>query len=334
MSPNLAWEHCSTDELMASAHEIILKYRQQLDTAEAGRYGLFNLVVGMLDCAPTPEGSRYVAISLHTADAKSDGGCSVVEAAKAWLYHLLLPMFYMISRNVSGTILSRQQAKIHKKQLAKREHFYCAITGKFDMDRIKFLQYRGRANETPRTRFGNATMKVARILPLALIDFKDGGQNLDGPTLHNAARTWEMLHAWTRIDPKDLQAARMTSPSNAIYMSQDEHWRFNTWQFYLNKRPGSPPHAYEATSLRGCFTINVLSPTVVFSGIDLPNPEYIAIHAAFAQVLNNSGVVAYVEKLHWKKEKVEENEKADIGQVLAAHLAALPEAILAPYFDC
>ncbi|KAJ6516772.1 hypothetical protein C8R47DRAFT_1268380 [Mycena vitilis] len=198
----------------------------------------------------------------------------------------------MTSRKVSGSIISQQEDKILKKQLAVRENYYCAITGKFSMDRIKFLQRSGRANEVPHPRSGYAKMKVVRILPLALIDFKDGGQNLETMPASNAAimRRNDLL----------------------LEHSLHKHRRLNTRQFYLKEQPA--PHAYEATSLRGCFIHNVTAPTVVFSGTDLPNPEYIAIHAAFAQVLHAGGVVAYVQKLRCKKGKVEGDEEADEGQ--------------------
>lgn len=85
-------EAYDTAELVKEAHGIIEKHRQRLQTKEGSRgRKLDKLLDAMLDHAPTPFGARYMAVALHVAATKEDGGHSVVEAAKAWLDQLLLP---------------------------------------------------------------------------------------------------------------------------------------------------------------------------------------------------------------------------------------------------
>ncbi|KAJ6567322.1 hypothetical protein DFH09DRAFT_1278381 [Mycena vulgaris] len=356
----LAMQSCRMEELVAAAHKIIANYSEQLDEAGAKRYDLCNVLRGMLDYAPTTDGSRYVAAVLHIAASKNDKGRSVVTVAKAWFDHLLLPMLYVTeedsccpqtpsSRDSQTSTLDStyvetsdrveqrdfRVAVVNEVQLAKRENHRCAITGKFDADRSTLLRQTGRSNEVPRGGRGHATMKATHILPLTLRSLKDDGKNPTAVILRDAARTWDMLSAWTQIDLKDLQV-RLASPANGIYMCAEEHAYFGAFRFYLKKSllPGDR-NTYEAITLRGLLTTGEPTSTVVFSGdmgIDPPSSEYIAIHAAVAQILHLSGVFEYVKELRLEKERVASLHsmgKADMGQALMAHLASLPGAVLA-----
>ncbi|KAJ7475988.1 hypothetical protein FB451DRAFT_1245392 [Mycena latifolia] len=321
------------EELITGAHKVISTYRRQLDEAGAQRYNLCALLSAMLDCAPTVEGSRYVAVALYAAAGQNDEGRSVVGVAKGWLNHLLLPILYMSSgeRPIEDVEL--------KAAVAKREHDRCAITGTFDRERASALFKARRPSEVPRGPPGLARMAAARILPLDLSHFRDDETTiLRGVTL-DAERTWDMLHAWTQLDPDDVRrpSPKIASPANGIYMSRMEHEDFPAFKCYLDKNafPGDP-NKYEAISLRpGLLTSGSPTATVVFrddTGVDPPKAEYIAIHAAFAQVLHRSGIAKYFERLQLEKERATElylEGNANIGQALEAHLASLPDAVFA-----
>ncbi len=49
------------------------------------------------------------------------------------------------------------------------------------------------------------------------------------------ARTWDMLWSWTQIDFRTLVESNINSPTNAIYMTREEHATFRRFMFYLDK---------------------------------------------------------------------------------------------------
>ena len=50
-----------------------------------------------------------------------------------------------------------------------------------------------------------------------------------------AAVAWDMLRSWTRIDFETLIGSKINSPTNAVYMSMQEHFLFRLFEFYLDK---------------------------------------------------------------------------------------------------
>ncbi|KAJ6609733.1 hypothetical protein B0H10DRAFT_1652538, partial [Mycena sp. CBHHK59/15] len=52
----------------------------------------------------------------------------------------------------------------------------------------------------------------------------------------DAARTWDMLQSWTNLDLRKLVGSDINSPTNAIFMSADEHYSFGRFHFYLDER--------------------------------------------------------------------------------------------------
>jgi len=79
----------TTADLVRDAKRIIRHNRELLRKSSQDRYRLDELLLGMLDDAPDPSGTRYVAVVLHVANDK--GSDAVVEAAKAWLDYLYFP---------------------------------------------------------------------------------------------------------------------------------------------------------------------------------------------------------------------------------------------------
>ena len=44
-----------------------------------------------------------------------------------------------------------------------------------------------------------------------------------------------MLQSWTQIDIKEVVESNINSPTNALYMTNDEHRAFGHFRFYLDK---------------------------------------------------------------------------------------------------
>ena len=92
-------------------------------------------------------------------------------------------------------------------------------------------------------------MEAAHIIPLLLNKFDDKAINIPEIVRHvlsfsrlthlrrqrDAARTWDMLQSWTRIDFRTLTESDINSPTNAIYMAKAEHVAFGRFKFYLDK---------------------------------------------------------------------------------------------------
>jgi hypothetical protein len=132
-------------------------------------------------------------------------------------------------------------------QVAQREQYRCAITKIFDVARSKKLIEAGRLDEIPKD--PQSFMEAAHIIPFSLNKFDD--KVINSPQIvrdsfllsfsiqlclqTDAARTWDMLQSWTRIDFTTLLGPNINLPTNAIFMTLSEHRRFGQFEFYLDK---------------------------------------------------------------------------------------------------
>ena len=103
----------------------------------------------------------------------------------------------------------------------------------------------GRADEIPMV--GQNIMEAAHIIPFPLNNFNNRatsgseivrGLLLSSGLIHYRTQkdcTWDMLESWTRIDFGKLVGSNISTPSNAIFMNADEHLKFRTFEFYLDK---------------------------------------------------------------------------------------------------
>ncbi|KAH8997209.1 hypothetical protein EDB86DRAFT_937136 [Lactarius hatsudake] len=304
----------STDVLIDEARNIIGKNRARLREAEH-RYRLDDLLSAMLLHAPNSLGQRYVAICLHIAHEKGEDG--VVNAAKAWSDNLLLPMLAIYkamktepassqTTTIDETMqhiesASRNDQRLLRTRVAQREQYRCAITKVFDSARVRKLQSERRFGEIPPG--ANSDMAAAHIVPFSLNKFND--KVISSPEITNAARTWDMLQSWTRIDSKTLVGSNINSPTNAIYMTVTEHSMFGRFEFYLEKEAYPDiPNKYKVRMARqgstlsnGSVDSDVEFPTLEVSSVEPPNPICLKIHAAFAKVLHLCGAAEYIESV-------------------------------------
>ncbi|KAN0132173.1 hypothetical protein V8E53_009939 [Lactarius tabidus] len=311
-----AQESLPTEVLSEDALNKIIRPNSERLRAADGRYRLDDLLYAMLEHAPHPSGKRYVAICLHIAHQKGEDG--VVNAAKAWLDNLLLPML-AISRRKKTQPASSQTPTIDttmehiesatrddqsnlRNAVALREEYRCAITKIFDNARAEKLLREERIGEIPKG-VGQHPMEAAHIIPFLLNGFD--GRAISSPQIKDAARTWDMLRSWARIDFMALVGSNINSPTNAIYMTTAEHTAFGSFKFYLDKEvhPDTPNKYRVRMSREGRTLTNGLSEvdvefrTLEESSVEPPNPDYLKVHAAFAKVLNLCGAAEYVESV-------------------------------------
>ncbi|KAJ6587766.1 hypothetical protein B0H10DRAFT_2093598 [Mycena sp. CBHHK59/15] len=219
----------------------------------------------------------------------------------------------------------RKEQREFRTALAKRERYHCAITHTFDRDRVEYLDALGRSHEVPH--LPAHKMAAAHIIPLFLNSFDDARDHKGKTKIRDAASTWDILQSWTQIDLRGLIGEKITSPPNGIYMTRDDHDNFGAFKFYLDKAAfPNDANKYRAVCLRNRLSNGDRSSIVNFNDEEPPNPEYLRIHAAFAQVLHLSGAAEYLEELHrdaGRMEMLHLDGRVDFGQALASQLAVL-----------
>ncbi|KAF8139128.1 hypothetical protein K438DRAFT_2030775 [Mycena galopus ATCC 62051] len=184
--------------------------------------------------------------------------------------------------------------------LAEREHYYCAISGSFDRERDKLLD--------------------THIIPLYLNSFDETWDDTGRTTIRNAACTWDILQSWTQFDLGGLRGDKITSPSNGIYMTSDDHNSFGAFKFYLDMETfPNEDNKSRAVCLGGRLSNGIHSSVVIFNNLEPPNADYLMIHAAFARVLHLCGAAEYMEDIRRDAERVDmrySDGQTDFGQAL------------------
>jgi hypothetical protein len=272
-------------------------------------YRLDKLLYTMVKDAPHPSGQRYIAVCLHIAHQKGEDG--VVNAAKAWLDHLLLPMLATSKAirtdpsssqtpTIADTLAHIESASpndqhVLRAKVAHREEYYCAITKYFDFNRAVQLGKENRIGEIPAQPIQR--MEAVHIIPLQF----NHKLKITSPDIKDAACTLDMLQAWTRIDFEALVGQKTNSPTNTIYMTKNEHLKFEKFELYLDKDAyPDTPNKYKARMTRPylLLEVDVLFRTLEESSVEPPNPQYLKVHAAFAKVLHICGAadVQFVER--------------------------------------
>ncbi|KAJ3489409.1 hypothetical protein NLJ89_g11531 [Agrocybe chaxingu] len=270
----------SLSELVRDAQLLIATHRAALDTV-SDKYSLSKLLLGMMEHAIHAEGKCYVAVVLQIA--AKEGADGLIRVANAWMHHLFYPMMILFKREEaepsqsqtltldhSTTNLIESTARSCQKSLGEqvtlRERRRCAITGFLDASIADGLTDQARVEILAQGPVHLAAMAAAHVLPFCFHNFKDSAPN----DLSDAARTWDMLKAWTGIELEELVRDKITTPENAILMTVAEHNLF--------QREADVQFATD-------------------TGIDPPDPTFICIHAAFAKVLDLCGAAEYIEKL-------------------------------------
>ncbi|KAF8880658.1 hypothetical protein BD779DRAFT_1548252 [Infundibulicybe gibba] len=282
----------STHVLCEDAHNIVERNRERLRAAHH-RYRLDDLLSAMLKHAPQECGKRYVAVALHIARDK--GGTTVVNVARSWMEHLFLPVSTLA---VTGTRWDEDWTPTPldpgslREKVAIREQYKCAITGM--VDRIYAEKLRGQGLRAPAG--FRRSMSVAHIIPPSLSELIENSAETHVTHMSN------MLFCWTGLDMK-LLGSHVNAPENAVLMTLDEQLSFERLHIYFDKAAyPTAPNKYTVQMATNLVELSNerTSAEVEFharDGIQPPNPEYLAVHAAFAKVVNICGAAAYVEDI-------------------------------------
>ncbi|KAF8529181.1 hypothetical protein BU17DRAFT_80370 [Hysterangium stoloniferum] len=156
-------------------------------------------------------------------------------------------------------------------------------------------------------------LQVGHIVPFSLNDF--GG-------LHSSAMTWVMIKNWTSVSIQGLMGVGINNPSNGILFCPNGHQLFGNFRFWFEPTEGQ--HCYVVTS-RFTALNGILVDFRSMSGVSPPDPQYIAIHAAFAKVMGASGAAEYLECILRDQEDIVSafDGTADISSLLLNKFAAM-----------
>ncbi|KAF8884115.1 hypothetical protein BD779DRAFT_1787315 [Infundibulicybe gibba] len=311
-------DNLSTNTLCNDALDVIVQNHEHLRAAEQ-RYRLDISLIAMLNHAPRECGKRYIAVALRIAGDK--GGATVVDIARAWMDYLFFLVLGLSavdtgsSCNYPTPTQSKSGQGPLREKVATREQHKCAITGTIDRTYIEKL--RGQSLEAPPGFERSTDMAVAHIIPVALlVNFAKN------PTEPIVVHTRNMLISWTGLDAKKLSGSpadmarkrsriahstkkkkkkkklsglKTNSPENAILMTPEEHCSFGQLDIYFDKGAHSTaPNKYTVRIATNFLKLSNgrASAEVEFhmrDGVQPPDPEYLAIHAAFAKVMNTCG---------------------------------------------
>ncbi|KAF9035272.1 hypothetical protein BJ165DRAFT_1511082, partial [Panaeolus papilionaceus] len=183
------------------------------------------------------------------------------------------------------------------KDIIKRDGYVCVVTG--------FEDY---ACPNPSPNKLRSGLRTAHILRSTIGEF-DSDPN--SSSFKSAATTFDILSNFSQLSAKTLDELRvgLNSPANGFSLAPDGH---NTFELYLwGLKPTEQPNVYriEIFTHHNITTRDYVNNLVSFVDntasdstgttrpVDLPNPHYLAIHAAMAVVLNTSGAEKFFNEL-------------------------------------
>ncbi|KAJ3509951.1 hypothetical protein NLJ89_g4944 [Agrocybe chaxingu] len=118
-----------------------------------------------------------------------------------------------------------------------------------------------------------------------------------------AAASVAMLERFGGIDSiKELDGSNLHRLENALTLSADIHSWFSDMRIWLERRPEDPPNTYRPASTKPHVYLVGIPDIVSFSTPDpqrlpLPDPRYLATHAACARVAHMSGAAEDIHKV-------------------------------------
>jgi len=184
-----------------------------------------------------------------------------------------------------------QNRKEAKARALKRDGYQCMLTGKVDREvvlkNIVELKEDVEAAYTCATHVFDTSMN----------------QYLDGDKKHEYAMSIHALCTrYGQIDTtEELNGAAIHRLENILTLCGEIHERFDKLYMWLERKTDDPVHCYRPAAIRPFLLRGVLT-EVHFQSPDpkllpLPDPRYLALHAACARVAHFSGVSEYFRKV-------------------------------------
>ncbi|KAG1747728.1 uncharacterized protein EDB91DRAFT_1114510 [Suillus paluster] len=164
--------------------------------------------------------------------------------------------------------------------LNRRDGYRCVVTGMWDGE-----------HRPASSNQAWVTLTGAHLLKRAV-----GVFTLERP--HTAAATWNIIRHYSGMSEETIQDMErlVDDPSNGMMLQGDVHTVFDKLKVYLEQTERENEYIVKEVSSRRWIHRDVLDRTIAFQNhaaptrdIPLPNPHFIALHAAISPILHMSG---------------------------------------------
>ncbi|KAF8586129.1 hypothetical protein K439DRAFT_1659900 [Ramaria rubella] len=259
------------------------------------------IINAMLDCAPTEDGQRYVACAVISCQEHTN---LLVDLANTWLRYFLLvfkgnsdarndgepsgqvtPTFQATAIQLESIRSSRKSS--FRDNLLERDGYRCGLTGIYEISRI-----------APSVEGPKATLEAAHILKRAVAIF-------DNKQEKSVIATWDIIRQYAHWPETTLGSMLdlIDEPENGFLLQHDLHQGFEKLWWTLIPET-TIPNTYRVKLFRGDAIPWPHNKVITFKNHEppegllkvpspkthpLPNPSFLALHAALAQVLHMSG---------------------------------------------
>ncbi|KAG8744955.1 hypothetical protein FRC10_009190 [Ceratobasidium sp. 414] len=165
-----------------------------------------------------------------------------------------------------------------------------------------------------------AFTEAAHISPFSLSEGKDADQ------VRPNANVWQLIERFSGIDLLlEFGGQDINRLGNVLTLSMQEHKGFGTLKWWLEAIEGQP-NTYRVNARQSRSGLYGGGAVVTFTTTDkrfeLPNPRYLAIHAACAKVATASGMAEYIDRVISDMEDLvvlREDGSSDVQLMFALH---------------
>ncbi|KAF8874715.1 hypothetical protein CPB84DRAFT_1797264 [Gymnopilus junonius] len=292
-------------ELVGAAEKIINEkftpdarstYKYKKDSKEIS-VGLDKIMLAMLACAEEcggESGKRYVVSAISACSEEEDVVGALEALGTTWLTHLL---FIFKTSKAHG---HRPSKNSFSDNVIIRDGYACVLTGFQDSSHPK-----------PAEGIPRLGLVGAHILPRAIGAFDN---DHDSGSFQSAMTMFDILVNFACLPVQTLEELRgkLDDASNGMTLQYDAYDAFD--RFYWCLKPTEKEHVYDLKIFKSGGILrkpgdnrisfqdhgNDFLPASMHKRnrpVNLPDPSYIAIHAAIAGVLNMSGAGRFFDEL-------------------------------------
>ncbi|KAG8746503.1 hypothetical protein FRC11_012685 [Ceratobasidium sp. 423] len=272
----------------AYARVLLLEDRQELPIRILGQ---------MLIQAPSLRGRTYVAECINRCATNQEivklGEFQLSKLIKyfkgprAPLMSSCSPLEDVGQGSLVATPTTHSEAK---KQSLIRDNYRCMLSGVADCGAIESLPWL-RA-EVKATKTNVRITQCCYILP-----WNVGGDGVEGP--QDASSIWNFARLFGDIPEHELRGPRAHDLRNILTLERGVRVSFDKFLIWL-EATGEAENQYTIGRIDELY-YNDLPDVVTFSSsspdLPLPDPRYLALHAACARVIKLSGAVEYIARI-------------------------------------
>ncbi|KAG8900846.1 hypothetical protein FRC00_010814 [Tulasnella sp. 408] len=175
----------------------------------------------------------------------------------------------------------------------RRENYRCVLSGKVHFCALEAGLTERQSGESP------TTVDNAHIVPCSL---KSSGEE---ESREHSDGFWQLLSTFSGIPLEELNGTKIDCPENGVALGHMFHDLFD--RLLLCFEATDDPNIYRVLSwTRGDYGLPKTVSFVSRHRIPVPDPRYLALHAACAKVVHQSGMAEILDEL------LEDLERTDV----------------------